>query len=98
MIEEGIENLAKNHIPGNLKIDIKVLDNNKVEVSFEMIIKKKTKNTAQFENKYANEITHWPDHIRLLNRIKKYRITSKTSSREVGGKLHLYTHLILPCL
>ena len=98
MIEEGVENLAKNRTPGKLNIDIQVQNDEEVEVSIEIIINKNDNNSTHFEKKYANEVTHWPDHIRLLNSIKKYRITSKSSRWEADGNLHVCTQLVLPCL
>ena len=96
LIEEGVENLAKNKIAGTLTIDIEVFDT-QVRVLLDVAIPADEKN-RRLEHKYANEITDWADHVKLLNKIKKYNIEVSSKIHTNSGIVHHITDLMLPCL
>jgi LytS/YehU family sensor histidine kinase len=98
MIEEGVENLAKNKLAGKLDIHIKIPDDKHVEVTVDIAIPRKGKIAAKLESKYANEVTNWSDHIRLLKKIKKYSIQTKKEIKQSRGIIHHITRVTLPCL
>lgn len=96
MIEEGVENLAKNKLAGRLDIHIQIPDERRVEVTVDIAIPRKGR--AKLESKYANEVTNWSDHIRLLNKLKKYSIHTEKEVNNKRGTIHHITRVTLPCL
>jgi LytS/YehU family sensor histidine kinase len=98
MIEEGVENLAKNKLAGKLNIHIHVPDEKHVEITLDIAISGEGRAVAKLESKYANEVTNWSDHIRLLKKIKKYAIHTEKETNKKRGTIHHITRVTLPCL
>jgi putative methionine-R-sulfoxide reductase with GAF domain len=98
MIEEGVENLAKNKLAGKLDISIQIPDERHVEVTVDIAIPNKGLTTSKLESRYANEVTNWSDHVQLLKKIKKYSIRTEKEVNNKRGTIHHITRVTLPCL
>jgi putative methionine-R-sulfoxide reductase with GAF domain len=98
MIEESVENMAKNKLAGKLTINIVTPDEKHVHVTVDIAIPIKGTIISKLESRYANEVTTWADHIRLLKKIKKYAIKTNREVIQKKGAIHYITKVILPCL
>jgi putative methionine-R-sulfoxide reductase with GAF domain len=96
MIEEGVENLAKNKVAGKMEINIQAPNEKHVVVTVDISISGKGK--AKLESRYSNEVTNWSDHIQWLRKIKKYTIKTKKEVIRSKGVVHHITRVTLPCL
>jgi hypothetical protein len=96
LIEEGVENLAKNKVAGKLTIDIQLMGE-QVRVLLDVAISEGNEANS-LERRYANEITDWSDHVKLLNKIKKYNIRVSNKIYANAGIVHHITDVMLPCL
>jgi putative methionine-R-sulfoxide reductase with GAF domain len=98
IIEEAVENLAKNKVGGQLIIGIKRRSDKFVDLSIDIAITKKDIEKGELENRYANEFTDWNDHVRLLRKVKGFKIEIKRQIIHKDGIVHHIHLLSLPCL
>jgi putative methionine-R-sulfoxide reductase with GAF domain len=98
IIEEGVENLAKNKVAGNMIIDIKRKSEKFVELSIDIAIVQNGKVKGELEKRYANEFTNWNDHVSLLRKVKGYKIEIKRQVIHKKGIVHHINRISLPCL
>jgi len=98
MIEEAVENLAKNRLAGKLKISIDLPDEHHVGVVLDIEIRQSGKILAKLEERYANEVASWSDHINLLKKVRKYSITTDKEVILDKRVTHNRTRIVLPIL
>lgn len=98
MIEESVENLAKNRLAGKLAIRIQVTDEKHVEVIVDIAIPGTGNTSSKLESRYTNEVTNWSDHVQLLKKLKKYSIKVNRDVAYRDGTVHYITKVKLPCL
>src|SRR5690606_32842179 len=98
MIEEAVENLAKNRLAGKLKIGIDLPDEHHVGVVLDIEIRQSGKILAKLEERYANEVASWSDHINLLKKVRKYSITTDKEVILDKRVTHNRTRIVLPIL
>lgn len=97
IVEEAVENLAKNKVAGNLTISVSRKSERFVDVSIDISIARSDMRRG-LEKKYANEITNWKDHVRLLRRAKGYPIRIKKQTLRMDKTVHHVSLIALPCL
>ncbi|MBX2963088.1 MAG: histidine kinase [Cyclobacteriaceae bacterium] len=98
MIEEAVENLAKNRLAGKLTIRIDLPDEHHVAVTTDIAIRQSGKILAKLEARYANEVASWSDHINLLKKVRKYSIVTDKEVIQGKGVTHYQTKILLPIL
>ncbi|MBX2970495.1 MAG: histidine kinase [Cyclobacteriaceae bacterium] len=98
MIEEAVENLAKNRLAGKLTIRIDLPDEHHVAVTIDIAIRQSGKILAKLEARYANEVASWSDHINLLKKVRKYSIVTDKEVIQGKGVTHYQTKILLPIL
>lgn len=97
IVEEAVENLAKNKVAGNLTIAVNRKSEKFVDVSIDISIAKNGM-SAGLEKRYANEFTDWKDHVRLLRKAKGYRIRIKRQTEHMDRTVNHICLISLPCL
>lgn len=98
MIEEAVENLAKNRLAGKLEISIDLPDEHHVAVIVDIAIRQSGKILTKLEARYTNEVANWSDHINLLKKVRKYSITTSKEVVQRRGATHYRTKVLLPIL
>lgn len=98
MIEEAVENLAKNRLAGKLAIRIDLPDEHHVAVTTDIAIRQSGKILAKLEARYANEVANWSDHINLLKKVRNYSIVTDKEVIQGKGVTHYQTKILLPIL
>lgn len=98
MIEEGVENLAKNRVPGKMDITVRMEGEHHVSVTLDTAISRPGDGDAPFAYRYANEVADWAEHARMLRRIKRYDITTGREAIYRAGVLHCISTVKLPLL
>jgi LytS/YehU family sensor histidine kinase len=96
IIEEGVENLAKNKVAGKMNISVSVKDK-RVEVTIDTAVAGKDIN-GKLVKRYENEYANWNDHIKLLKTINRYYIETKESVIRKINTTHHVVSVTLPCL
>ncbi len=97
VIEEGVENLAKNKVAGKMDINVDVKEQH-VHVTIDTIISQRGRHMAGLAKRYTNEFANWADHIRLLKRVNRYPIEARRKVSRARNATHHTTHIILPSL
>jgi putative methionine-R-sulfoxide reductase with GAF domain len=97
IIEEGVENLAKNKIAGKMNIGVDVKEQY-AHVTIDTVIARKVGSATGLAKRYSNEFTNWSDHMKLLKRINQYKIEAKRKITRTRSATHHTIHVILPCL
>lgn len=98
MIEEAVENLAKNRLAGKLTIGIEIPDEYHVLVTLNISIRQAGKVQAQLESRYTNEVANWSDHVKLLKKVRHYTITTHKEIQQEKKVTHYRTKVMLPIL
>ncbi|MBL7845125.1 MAG: histidine kinase [Cyclobacteriaceae bacterium] len=98
MMEEAVENLAKNRLAGKLSIHIAVPDDKRVAVTVDIGIRQSGRILSKLETRYVNEVTNWSNHIKLLKQIRNYSITTTKEVLQQKGITHYVTNVVLPNL
>lgn len=98
IIEEAVENLAKNKLAGTLVIRIDIPDKEHVMVILDIGIRQSGKMLAKLEARYTNEVANWSDHINLLKKVRKYSIATSKEVVQLDGVTHYQTKVLLPIL
>lgn len=98
MIEEAIENLAKNRLAGKLEIRIELPDDHHIGVIIDIGIRQTGKILTKLEARYTNEVANWSDHINLLKKVRKYSISTNKEVVQRKGVTHYRTKVLLPIL
>lgn len=98
IIEEGVENLAKNKLAGKMNIDITIEDDQFAHVIIDIAIPQKGGSGTNLKKKYANEFTNWSDHVSLLKKIKRYKIKIIKLREQKKDIAHHIMKVVLPCL
>jgi putative methionine-R-sulfoxide reductase with GAF domain len=98
ILEEAVENLAKNKLAGTLAIRIAIPDEKRVAITIDIGISHTERNLSTLETRYVNEVTTWANHIKLLKKIRKYTITTTKEVVHQKGITHYVTNVVLPNL
>jgi putative methionine-R-sulfoxide reductase with GAF domain len=98
MIEESVENLAKNRLAGKLTIGIDIPDDHHVAVTLDIAIRQSGKIKSKLESRYTNAVTNWSDHVKLLKKVRDYTITTHKEIINEKKVTHYRTQVILPIL
>jgi hypothetical protein len=61
-------------------------------------IRQSGKILAKLEERYANEVASWSDHINLLKKVRKYSITTDKEVILDKRVTHYRTRIVLPIL
>ena len=96
IIEEGVENLAKNKVAGKMNISVSVKDK-RVEVTIDTQVSGEDVKD-KLVKRYANEYANWNDHIKLLKTINRYYIETKEKVIRTKNTTHHLVSVTLPCL
>ncbi|MDN4166265.1 histidine kinase [Cytophagales bacterium LB-30] len=98
MIEEAVENLAKNRLAGKLRISIALPSEHHVAVIVDIAIRQSGKILTKLETRYTNEVANWADHINLLKKVREYSITTSKEVIQNKDITHYRTQVLLPIL
>lgn len=97
IIEEGVENLAKNNVAGKMDIKVNVLGN-KVMLAIDTQIPSDGNASTEFSTRYTNEFTNWHHHVMLLKQLHHYAISTRKQIIQKEDVMHHILHVTLPCV